>query len=296
MPSKKKKKAWKGDVLELVRMDPLELAQHLSLFESDLYRKIRSQECFLWTTTKEGDTVKNIRAFSATHDKLADWVKCSILEADILGKRANTVDFWIRVAEVRWTNGCAQARPLNCILQKCRSLNNFSSMTSIVAALQSVLISRLHFTWLNSSRESSLEPLRKVIHPAYNYAYYRNILDAVECPCVPFIGPFMKNMIHAQEQHEDNVIVQSATKPDQQFTLVHFVKRQKWYDTTLQMLRFQTKAYHILEIPEMTNFIMGQMEKAASKGDRWYWQRSDELQQAELVHADIRRGLEAAGF
>jgi len=31
-------------------------------------------------------------------------------------------------------------------------------------------------------------------------------------------------------------------------------------------------------------------------GERWYWQRSDELQQAELVHADIRRGLEAAGF
>jgi son of sevenless-like protein len=46
----------------------------------------------------------------------------------------------------------------------------------------------------------------------------------------------------------------------------------------------------------MTNFIMGQMERAASKGDRWYWQRSDELQQAERVHADIRRGLEAAGF
>jgi son of sevenless-like protein len=106
----------------------------------------------------------------------------------------------------------------------------------------------------------------------------------------------MKNMTYAQEQHEDNVIVQSATKPDQQFTLVHFVKRQKWYDTTLQMLRFQTKAYHIPEIPEMTNFIMGQMERAASKGDRWYWQRSDELQQAERVHADIRRGLEAAGF
>jgi son of sevenless len=297
IPSKKRKKARKGDVLELLRADPMELAQHLSLFESDLYRKIRAQECFLWTMTKEGDTVKNMRAFSATHDRLADWVKCSILEVDTLSKRANIVALWIRVAEVIFALSHGSFLILiNRIPQKCRSLNNFSSMSSIVAALQSVLISRLHFTWLNSNKEMALEPLRKVIHPASNYAYYRRILDAVEGPCVPFVGPFMKNMIYAQEQHEDNVIVQSATKPDQQFTLIHFVKRQKWYDITVQMLRFQTKPYSIPEMSEMTNFITGQMERAATKGDRWYWQRSDELQQAELLHADIRRGLEAAGF
>lgn len=91
----------KGDGLELVRMDPLEVAQHLSLFEYDLYRKIRSQECFLWSEMKEGDDVGNLHAFCATHDKLADWVKRSILEVSVLGKRANVVDFWIRVAEVR---------------------------------------------------------------------------------------------------------------------------------------------------------------------------------------------------
>ena len=91
----------KGDVLELVRMDPLEVAQHLSLLESDLYRKIRPQECFLWSKIKEGDVVKNIHSFCAQHDRLADWVKYSILEVTALQKRANVVDFWIRVAEVR---------------------------------------------------------------------------------------------------------------------------------------------------------------------------------------------------
>ena len=91
----------KGDVLELVRMDPLEVAQHLSLLESDLYRKIRPQECFLWSKIKEGDVVKNIHSFCAAHDRLADWVKCSILEVSVLGKRSNVIDFWTRVAEVR---------------------------------------------------------------------------------------------------------------------------------------------------------------------------------------------------
>ncbi|KAI9511742.1 ras guanine nucleotide exchange factor domain-containing protein [Russula earlei] len=265
MSSKKWKKVRKGDGLELVRMDPFQLAQHLSLFESDLYRKIRPQECFLWSKIKEGDT-------------LADWVKCSVLEVPALGKRANVVDFWIRVAE------------------KCRTLNNFSSMSSIVAALSSVLISRLHFTWVNSNKEHALEPLRKIIHPASNYRYYRDILSTIDGPCIPFVSPFLKNIVYAQEQHADNVFVKSAIHPERQFTLVHFVKRQKWYDITLQMLRFQAKPYNIPEIPEMTSFIVGQMEKAATMGERWYWQRSDEFQHAELVHADIRRGLEAAGF
>jgi son of sevenless len=102
MSSKKRKKVKKGDGLELVRMDPLEVAQHLSLFESESYRKIRPQECFLWSKIKEGETVKNIHAFCAIHDKLANWVKWSILEVPVLGKRANVVDFWIRVAEVCW--------------------------------------------------------------------------------------------------------------------------------------------------------------------------------------------------
>ena len=106
LPTKKWKKMRKGDVLELVRMDPLEVAQHLSLLESDLYRKIRPQECFLWAKIKEGDAVKNMHSFCATHDRLADWVKYSILEVSVLGKRANVVDFWVRVAEVRCNRLC----------------------------------------------------------------------------------------------------------------------------------------------------------------------------------------------
>ena len=169
-------------------------------------------------------------------------------------------------------------------------------MSSIAAALSSVLISRLHFTWVNSNREHSLEPLRKIIHPASNYGHYRSILEAIDGPCIPFVGSFLKSIVYAQEQHADNVFVQSVANPERQFTLIHFVKRQKWYDITLQMLRFQAKPYHIAEIPEMTSFLVGQMERAAAMGERWYWQRSDELQHAELVHADIRKGLEAAGF
>ncbi|KAI0050629.1 ras GEF [Auriscalpium vulgare] len=277
-PSKRWKKIRKNDNYDLVHMDPSELAHHLCLYEHSLYVKVRSQECFTWTKMREGDAVKNVSTFCATSDRLANWVKASILEVDGLGKRANVVDFWIRVAE------------------KCRTLNNFSSMSAIVAALSSTVVSRLHFTWLNSGRESSLEPLLKFNAPGGNYSYYRGVLEAVDGPCVPFAGPFLKSIVYAQDQHADNVVVQSPTSPQKQFTLVHFVKRQKWYEMTHALLRFQSKSYPFTEVAGVATFIQGQMGKAAAKDERWYWTRSDQLQQAELLHADIRKGLEAAGF
>jgi son of sevenless-like protein len=43
-------------------------------------------------------------------------------------------------------------------------------------------------------------------------------------------------------------------------------------------------------------YIDGQLAAANAKELPAFWTRSQELQQAELAHADIRKGLEAAGF
>jgi son of sevenless-like protein len=43
-------------------------------------------------------------------------------------------------------------------------------------------------------------------------------------------------------------------------------------------------------------FIEQQLSAASSRDVNQFWARSQELQQAELAHADIRKGLEAAGF
>jgi len=257
-------------------MDPSDMAQHLCLHEWRLYRHIMGQECFAWTKHREGPPVKNMAAFTATYDRLADWVKLSILEVDGLGKRANIVDFWVRVAE------------------KLRQLNNFSSLSAIVAALSSTVISRLHFTWLNASREASLTSLLKVNEPGGNYSYYRQLLDAVDGPCVPYAGPFLKMIVYAQDQHPDTVVVHGASG---RHTLIHFVKRVKWYEAKTTFLRYQPRRYPFSEIPDLRTFIDKELERAASKGgERWFWARSDEVQKAELVHADIKKGLQAAGF
>lgn len=86
---------------ELLRVDPLELAQHLTLVEYRLYAKIRPYECMAWSKTQKGSEVENLVKFCATSDRLVAWVKYSILSTDGLGKRADLIEYWIKVAEVR---------------------------------------------------------------------------------------------------------------------------------------------------------------------------------------------------
>ena len=62
--------------------------------------KVRPHECLTWSSNQKGDNVRNLRAFVSTSDKLAAWVKMSVLNNDALGRRADTIELWIKVAEV----------------------------------------------------------------------------------------------------------------------------------------------------------------------------------------------------
>ena len=92
----KRRKQPKFLVTELAKMDTQEVSQQLALFEHRLYAKIRVQECWEW-----GRTGGPLHEFMSTHDKLASWVKMSILNLHHVAKRAEMVDFWITCAEVR---------------------------------------------------------------------------------------------------------------------------------------------------------------------------------------------------
>lgn len=86
---------------EFLKWEPAEVASHLTLMEYRAYLRIRPNECLSWIRTTKGPAVSNLSAFIATSDQLAAWVKLSVLMCDTLGKRADTIDHWIKIAEVR---------------------------------------------------------------------------------------------------------------------------------------------------------------------------------------------------
>ncbi|KAL5533752.1 hypothetical protein ACEPAG_212 [Sanghuangporus baumii] len=339
---------------ELTRFSAGDLAAQLMLYEHRLYVKIRPRECLLWAKSQTGEGVANLSAFSATHDRIAAWVKNSVLANDGLGKRADAIDYWIKVAE------------------KCRAINNFSSMTAIIAALSSAVISRLYLTWAHTGRSHHFENLSKLNEPTGNFSAFRAAMQAIEGPCVPFIGIYLTDIVHIQDQMKDNVQFplspktqwtlrstspilatenertyqhNTTTVPNGKYTcsgspsssissprsitsfstcqtqssstsyssngpaplgppLINFVKRQKWYDAVRAILRFQSKPLNgngninISENPAIMGFINEQLAiaNAKSRDDSYFWTRGQELLMNEVSQADIRRGLEAAGF
>ncbi|KAJ7492214.1 ras guanine nucleotide exchange factor domain-containing protein [Mycena latifolia] len=265
VPQRKRRKS-KNHKNDLLRLDPTDIAEQLALLEFKLYVKLTAQECISYAKTQTGKVVENLCAFCATHDKLAAWVKTSILTNEALGKRADTVDFWIKVAE------------------KCRNLNNFASMSAVINALSSTVISRLHLTWAHVGRKSILDTLIKFNDPSGGFSGYRALLLNAEGPCVPFIGMYLTDIVHISDQFSDH---------DGQ---ISFLKRQRWYEVVQIMLRCQSRPYNVAESESTVNFIWGHLRMDSMKDQTWFWEKSQEVQQSELAHADIRKGLEAAGF
>ncbi|KAK0481525.1 ras guanine nucleotide exchange factor domain-containing protein [Armillaria novae-zelandiae] len=238
---RRKSRDHKGDLL---RLDPTDLAEQLSLFEYTLYSKVTPQECMVYA--KSPQLALNLNAFCATHDKLASWVTFSVLNNEALGKRADTIDFWIKVAE------------------KSRNMNNFASMSALITALNSVVITRRIST-----------PLLKYNEPSGGFAAFRNLQSNAEGPCVPFVGMYLTDIAHTKDQFED---VEGDGR-------IVFIKRQRWYETITQMLRHQLKPYNIGESMSMRGFISIHLRTAGTKeSSTMAWSKN------------IRRGLEAAGF
>lgn len=157
-------------------------------------------------------------------------------------------------------------------------------MSAVINALSSTVINRLHLTWAHVGRKSTLEALLRYNEPTGGFAGYRNLLRDVEGSCVPFIGMYLTDVVHIQDQFNDDN------------GRLCFLQRQRWYETISAMLRYQSRPYEIAESDSTMNFIWRYLREDPSKDASWFWSRSQDVQQAELAHADIRKGLEAAGF
>ncbi|CAE6527741.1 unnamed protein product [Rhizoctonia solani] len=169
-------------------LDPTALAHHLTLLESGLYMRIKRKQALEWHKASSGlaeETTNDLRAFCATSDRLAGWVKWSVLSLGSSVKRAEAVGTWIR---------------------KCRLLNNISSLAAIAAGLSSADISRLPRTWhlVPSARAQRLEDLVLLTSPVGGFAQLKILYSNAKF-AVPFLGMYLTAIVHAADQFKDFV-------------------------------------------------------------------------------------------
>ena len=159
-------------------------------------------------------------------------------------------------------------------------------MSAIVSALSSSVLTRLHLTWAHVNRKAALDSLCQYNEPNGGFARYRNILRDIEGPCVPFITMYLNDIVHTQ----DNFALQDTDGR------ICFYKRARWYEIVNNILKFTKRPYNISVNETMRHFIEAQLQAASKHDSNWFWTKSQEVQHSEIAHADIRKGLEAAGF
>ncbi|KAL1748359.1 hypothetical protein HDZ31DRAFT_29833 [Schizophyllum fasciatum] len=258
--------------LKLLDVDPVEMARQLTLMESELYQRIRPMECLQRAREGKTDNVDNITVVIQTSNKIALWVAELVLSKDDSRRRAQVVKHLISIAD------------------RCRSMNNFSTMIAIVSGLNTPPIRRLKRTWeqVNQRFMQQFAACEMTIHADKNFTKYRQIMASVNPPCVPFIGVFLSTLQFIQDGNPDKL-------PGD---LVNFRKRAKASEVIQDIKRWQAQPFNFTRVTVIQNFIeesLNQFSDATQWSDH-FWTLSLEREPREREDEKMARLLQESGF
>lgn len=229
--------------LKFLDIDALEFARQLTIIEFKLYGKIKHTECLNKAWQKkleegEADPAENLKALIFNSNQLTNWVAQMILTQGDVKRRAIVIKHFVNIAE------------------RCRQLNNFSCLTSIISAMGSAPIHRLSRTWaqVNARTTATLENLRKLMGSTKNFIEYREALHKANPPCIPFFGIYLTDLTFIEDG------IPSIIKKTQ---LINFAKRAKTAEVIRDVQQYQNVPYGLQPVPELQDYIQRNMTTAS---------------------------------
>ncbi|KAE8145367.1 ras guanine nucleotide exchange factor domain-containing protein [Aspergillus avenaceus] len=259
--------------LKFLDIDPTEFARQLTIIESRLYSKIRPTECLNKTWQKkvgpdEPEPATNVKALILHSNQLTNWVAEMILSQSDVKKRVVVIKQFVNVAD------------------KCRALNNYSTLTSIISALGTAPIHRLGRTWGQVSGRTStvLEQMRRLMASTKNFGEYRETLHLANPPCIPFFGVYLTDLTFIEDG------IPSLTPSE----LINFNKRAKTAEVIRDIQQYQNVPYLLQPVPELQDYILSNLQAAGDVHDMY--ERSLEVEPREREDEKIARLLSESGF
>lgn len=187
--------------MNLVDLNPLELAKQLTLIESKLFFNIQPFELLNNKALEKNlnsKTSPNVTAILSFTNELSNYVFESILSPYLsLKARTTRLKVWLKIA------------------LSCSYFRNFNSVASIMTALQNHAITRLDMVWegLRKKDTELYEYLSRIVHPNNNFKVYRKKLkryieegftgesshDKSSVPVVPFFNLFLQDLTFINE-------------------------------------------------------------------------------------------------
>ncbi|KZV68790.1 ras GEF [Peniophora sp. CONT] len=256
---------------KLLEFDPLEVARQLTIIENNLFLKIKASECLTRSREQKGAS-DNISAAIETSNKIAHWVADAVLDKEDARKRALIVKHFIQVAD------------------RCRDLRNFSSMIAIVSGLNSPPVRRLKRTWDQISQKFAgmLSACEMTIDSGKNFNNYRQLLQRITPPCVPFIGVYLTTLTFIQDG-APNLISGN---------LVNFRKRAKAAEVIQEIQKWQSKPFNFARVELIADYLHENLNKFNDVPDvsDVFWNRSLEREPREREDEKMARLLQETGF
>ncbi|CAG8111353.1 unnamed protein product [Penicillium olsonii] len=257
--------------LKFLDIDPTEFARQLTIIESRLYSKIRPTECLNKTWQKkfgpdEPEPSPNVKALILHSNQLTNWVAEMILAQGDVKKRVVVIKHFVNVAD------------------KCRALNNYSTLTSIISALGTAPIHRLGRTWGQVSGRTStvLEQMRRLMASTKNFGEYRETLHLANPPCIPFFGVYLTDLTFIEDG------IPSLTPSE----LINFNKRAKTAEVIRDIQQYQNVPYLLQPVGELQDYILSNLQGAGDVHDMY--DRSLEIEPREREDEKIARYAEAS--
>ncbi|EGC38273.1 hypothetical protein DICPUDRAFT_53443 [Dictyostelium purpureum] len=233
-----------GSEVSFKDLDPTEVARQLTLFESDLFRKIGAKECLgqAWNKQDKEEKAPNIVNFIKRFNQVSSWVATEILRQEKLKDRVSYIKRFILLA------------------QKCRELNNFNATMEILSGLQNSSVYRLRKTWERIEAKPILkntyDELMSLMSSNANYKNYMQELHNIHPPCIPYLGVYLTHLTFIEDGMKNHL--------NQDEEIINFEKCRKISVVIREIKQYQQQQYH-LETEEITQRYLNNLPSIQSQ-------------------------------
>lgn len=243
-------KTWKmgGSGLSILEFDAIELARQLTIKTSSIFCSILPEELVGCEFMKDSNSLAvNLRELSTLSNDLHNLVVESVLEFNDSKKRAQVLKQWIKIAA------------------KCLELNNFETMFTIIASINSSSIRRMKRTWADLSQKTKtrFDELSELLNPAKNHKTLRDRLESAPAPCLPYVGLYRTDLTFIDQ---GNPPTRDLRIGDETISVINLDKHAKTAKIISELQCFQA-AYKLSSIDELQTWIQGECIRFREAGE-----------------------------
>ncbi|XP_070819706.1 rap guanine nucleotide exchange factor 1-like [Chaetodon trifascialis] len=212
-----------GTLLDFRSQD---LAEQLTLLDSELFYKIELPEVLLWSKEQNEEKSPNLTQFTQHFNNVSFWVRSVIILQDKPQDREKLLLKFLKT------------------MKHLRKLNNFNSYLSILSALDSAPLRRLD--WQRSTAEA-LEEYSSLIDSSSSFRAYRAALAEVEPPCIPYLGLILQDLTFVHLGNPDMLMTSQSSK-------VNFSKRWQQFNILDTLRSYQQVRYSLQPNDDIISF------------------------------------------